>query len=263
LPASVGGYGPDGHRWDAVTDLLEQEHHGNSVDITVALGVQERLPCRLVAVQVPQEVVDQRRRRLRAQARAKGKTVSARRRALWAWTIFLTNVPAEQLSLQEMLAIGRARRQIELLFKLWKSHGKIDESRSAKPDRVLCDVYAKLPAMVVQHWLCLVALWAYPDSESGEGGQDRATKRPGTGQRVRRSGALAGGGGADWDMPGGLSHQQAAALPEHVPTAVGCHTAGHWDTGGSLSLMRMGCQCSNPCRIRPILCYSAGPNGDP
>lgn len=50
-----------------------------------------------------------------------------------------------------------------MLIKLWKSHGKIDESRSQKPYRVLCDVYAKLLAMVVQHWLFLVDLWAYPD----------------------------------------------------------------------------------------------------
>ncbi len=52
---------------------------------------------------------------------------------------------------------------MELLFKLWKSHGHIDESRSAKPWRVLCDVLAKLLAMVVQHWLLLTGCWVYPD----------------------------------------------------------------------------------------------------
>jgi len=44
-----------------------------------------------------------------------------------------------------------------------KSHGHIDESRSGKPWRVLCEVYAKLLAMVVQHWLLLTGCWAYPD----------------------------------------------------------------------------------------------------
>ncbi len=52
---------------------------------------------------------------------------------------------------------------MELLFKLWKSHGRIDESRSAKPWRMLCEVYAKLLAMVVQHWLLVAGCWAYPD----------------------------------------------------------------------------------------------------
>jgi len=67
------------------------------------------------------------------------------------------------LTLCEALVLARARWQIELLFKLWKSHGHIDESRSGKPWRVLCEVFAKLLAMVVQHWLLLTGCWAYPD----------------------------------------------------------------------------------------------------
>jgi hypothetical protein len=117
----------------------------------------------LVAVRAPQEVVDQRRRQLRKHARDKGKTVGKRRLAWCAWTVFITNVPADRLSVAEVLTLARARWQIELLFKLWKSHGTIDVSRSQKPYRVLCDVYAKLLAMVVQHWLFLVNLWNYPD----------------------------------------------------------------------------------------------------
>src|SRR4029434_5465069 len=50
-----------------------------------------------------------------------------------------------------------------LLFKLWKSQGHVDESRSTKPWRILCEVYAKLLAMLVQHWVFLVSFWTYPD----------------------------------------------------------------------------------------------------
>jgi hypothetical protein len=156
-------YGPDGQRWDEVTDLLERAADGNVVDMPVEIGARERLPGRLVAVRAPQEVVDQRRRRLRKLERDKGKTVGKHRLAACAWTVFITNVPADRLSIEEVLTLARARWQIELLIKLWKSHGTIDESRSQKPYRVLCDVYAKLLAMVVQHWLFLVNLWAYPD----------------------------------------------------------------------------------------------------
>jgi len=156
-------YDSDGQRWDEVTDLLERSADGNVVDIPVEIGARERLPGRLVAVRAPQEVVDQRRRRLRKQARQKGKTVGKQRLAWCAWTVFITNVPADRLTVAEVLTLARARWQIELLIKLWKSHGTIDESRSQKPYRVLCDVYAKLLAMVVQHWLFLVNLWAYPD----------------------------------------------------------------------------------------------------
>ena len=163
LKASVSVYDTDGQRFDDVTDLLERSANENVVDISVEIGAKERLPGRLVAVRAPQEVVDQRRQRLRKQECKKGKTVGKRRLALCAWTIFMTNVPSEQLSVEEVLTLARARWQIELLFKLWKSHGGIDVSRSKMPYRVLCDVYAKLLAMVVQHWLFLVNLWAHPD----------------------------------------------------------------------------------------------------
>lgn len=100
---------------------------------------------------------------LRRDARDKGQTVTQRTLALAAWTLILTNVPATMLTLAEALVLLRVRWQIELLFKLWKSHGRIDESRSAKPWRVLCEVYAKLLAMVIQHWVLLTRCWQYPD----------------------------------------------------------------------------------------------------
>ena len=131
--------------------------------LAVALGERQRLAARLLAVRVPQDVAETRRRRLRAAARDKGRQVSATRLALAAGTLFVTNVPAERLTWREALVLGRMRWQIELLFKLWKSHGRVDESRSTKPWRILCEVYDKLLAMLIQHWVFLVSFWAYPD----------------------------------------------------------------------------------------------------
>jgi hypothetical protein len=154
-------YDLQGQRWDLV-ELL-QTMACPVLDMRVTLGVQHRLPARLVAVHLPQEVAEKRRRNLHEEARSKGQTVSKKRLALVDWNIFVTNVPVEMLTWQEILVLARTRWQIELLFKLWKSHGYVDEWRSRKPWRILCEVYAKLIAMVVQHWILLTSCWHYPD----------------------------------------------------------------------------------------------------
>ena len=136
---------------------------GINVDIPVLVGAAHRLPARLIAIRVPQQVADERRRKLRETARRKGKTVSQLSLALASWTVFLTNIPPDLLTVDEILVIARARWQIELLFKLWKSVGHIDESRSCKPYRILCELYAKLIGQVLQHALMLYTCWSYPD----------------------------------------------------------------------------------------------------
>jgi len=150
----------DGVRWD-LPDLLAAQD-AEVVDLHVRLGQRGHLRCRLLAVRAPQEVVDQRRRHLYAAARKHGGAPSANSLALAEWTILITNVGASKLSVREALILARARWQIELLFKLWKGHGRIDESRSEKPWRVMCEVFAKLLAMLIQHWILVVSCWAYP-----------------------------------------------------------------------------------------------------
>jgi hypothetical protein len=130
---------------------------GGPVDVAVAVGSRQRLACRLLALRVPEAVAQKRRQRLREKASKKGRTPHPEQLALCAWTIWITNVPAEQLTVTEAWVLSRCRWQIELLFKLWKSHGEIDQSRSRKPYRVLCEVYAKLLALVVQHWVLLAS----------------------------------------------------------------------------------------------------------
>lgn len=129
----------------------------------VQVGRTQRLPARLLVHRVPQEVADQRRRQIRKAARAKGRTPSALALALADWTLLITNVPPDILTLEEALVLMRVRWQIELIFKLWKNDGLIDEWRSAKPMRILCELYAKLLAMLLQQWALVVGCWRYPD----------------------------------------------------------------------------------------------------
>jgi hypothetical protein len=56
------------------------------------------------------------------------------------WTILLTDVPSKRLRFEEALVLLRERWQMELLSKLWKSDGCIDEWRTSTPWRILCEV---------------------------------------------------------------------------------------------------------------------------
>jgi hypothetical protein len=152
----------DDGRWWSLVDLLTATTTA-SLDLPVRLGKQAQLPARLLAQRVPQEVADQRRRRLRATARDKGTTVSASVLALAEWTVFVTNVPPQGLSLDEALVLGRMRWQIELVFKRWKSHGEVDVVRNVSYWRQLSELYAKLLARLVEHWVLVMSCWQNVD----------------------------------------------------------------------------------------------------
>lgn len=163
IPAGLVVYDADGKRWNDVTDLLEHVWNGEIIDIAVQLGSEDRLDARLLAIRATEEVVAQRRRRLRAVAQKHGRTPSKRQLAMCAWTILATNLPRPMASGDDVVVLARARWQIELVFKLWKSEGRLDKTRSAKPYRILTELYAKLVALLIQHWICLIELWQSPN----------------------------------------------------------------------------------------------------
>jgi hypothetical protein len=160
LKALCKGYTLDGKRWD-LPNLLET-YCPDKMDMQILLGIKERVPCRILAVKLPDDVANERRRKMKEIAKDKGTTVSERVLKLAGWTFICTNIPSELLTLEEGFVLMRTRWQIELIFKLWKSEGKIDEWRSEKPYRILCELYAKLVVMIIQHWILLTS-WQYPD----------------------------------------------------------------------------------------------------
>ena len=134
-----------------------------SWDANVIIGGHTTIHARLVVRRVPKDVADQRRRRVHAEAKADGRPAAKAALALADWTVAITNVPRRMLSLAEALVLMRLRWQIELLFKLWKSHGRVDAWRTTNPARILCEVYAKLIGLVMQQWILAASSWADPE----------------------------------------------------------------------------------------------------
>jgi hypothetical protein len=138
--------------------FLPKQENG-LVDIAVLLGEKERLPCRLIAVRVPEEVASRRRQKIREKARDHGREPSQEYLELQGWTIFVTNCE-ELLTWKEVVVVYCARWQIELLFKPWKSHNHVAELElGVSPQRQMAVLYAKLIGVVVQHWILLSVAW--------------------------------------------------------------------------------------------------------
>jgi hypothetical protein len=113
-------------------------------------------------VKVPKEVVDERHERIHRSARKHGRIPSEEVLALAHWTIVVTNIARKRADYCQILVLLRLRWQIERLFRLWKEDGKIDEWRTKKPYRILCEFYAKLCAMVIQQSFIQEGCWFDP-----------------------------------------------------------------------------------------------------
>lgn len=154
-------YTQTGEKWQ-IGDFLAQQQ-GDCLELEGFLGQTHRLPCRLVAIRIPTQQADQQRRKKRRAARRKGYTLSRATAQLAGWRLYVTSIPTPLASFAELFTLARLRWQIELLFKLWKFHGLLDSSRSRHPWRILCEVFAKLLALLFQHWLAVTALWHFPN----------------------------------------------------------------------------------------------------
>lgn len=140
-------------------ELLPTYAGHTSYECTIQVSATTRLPARLIAYPVPEEVVIKRQTRHIHKAHKHSREPSKKIIDLCGWTLIITNIPAEELNHQEALVLLRARWQIELLFKLWKQYAQTDISRSKKPWHLLCDFYAKLIGIIIVHWMMIVGCW--------------------------------------------------------------------------------------------------------
>lgn len=109
-------------------------------DQTVYIGAKEKKEVRLLAWLLKE---DAQKNRLARKRGKKGKINN--NDILWSkLNVFVTNVPAKELTIQEAYELYKIRWQIELMFKIWKSVLRLDAVRKMKPDRLKCYLYSKL-----------------------------------------------------------------------------------------------------------------------
>lgn len=146
---------PDGQPLEVLA-YVQQRAGDGPIDEPILLGATQRLPCRLIVLRVPPEVANRRRQKVRQKAQKHGRTPSVEQLAWCDWTILLTNCPATLLSWKEVVVLYRSRWQIELMFRLWKSHNHVAAYRpNWTTTERMAVFWAKLIGVVLQHWLLL------------------------------------------------------------------------------------------------------------
>ena len=92
----------------ALLQYLRQQTGSGPIDVSVLLGVSHRLPCRLIALRVPQEVADRRRQKAYVKAQKHGRVPSREYLEWQDWTIFVTNCEPELLTWEAVVVLYRA-----------------------------------------------------------------------------------------------------------------------------------------------------------
>lgn len=127
---------------------------GTTIEKQVLLGAHDLLPSRLIAVRMPEAIVNKRRRIAKKNAKKKGYTASTEHLQLLAWNLFITNVPGMIWKAETVVRAYPIRWQIELIFKSWKSSCHLAAINTKKVDTTLCYLYGRMLLILINYALC-------------------------------------------------------------------------------------------------------------
>jgi len=120
----------------------------------IFIGEKAQIASRLIAVRMPEAVVNTRRRIARKNAKKKGYTPSQAHLSLLAWNLFITNVSATIWPVDMVPKVYPIRWQIELIFKSWKSYLHLATLTTTKEDSTLCYLYGRMLRILLNYALC-------------------------------------------------------------------------------------------------------------
>ena len=148
LPTSINVYldKNEGHipiDWSSLDDEFKNKKL-RQMEFNVILSKKYKLKSRMVMMPVPDEVYQKRIRNATKHAKSKGCQLTNAYKIKARYNIFITNVPHDRMSAQDIIQVYRLRWQIELVFKAWKSGLSVDKTKKVKKERFECQMIAKI-----------------------------------------------------------------------------------------------------------------------
>jgi len=90
-------------------------------------------------------------------AKKSKRKVSKAQKIACQWQIYITSISDDLCTQEEVITLYSVRWQIELIFKLWKSGLKFDESNGKTTERVLCEKLLKMIYLLIYHSIAVLA----------------------------------------------------------------------------------------------------------
>lgn len=138
-----------------------RKSHKQFIEKEVFIGNRKYLPCRVVFFLVPEDKVQERKRKQQRKSQQRCANKTDKSVLDYAdLNIFITNANTEALPSQQILKVYKLRWQIELMFKCWKQIAKINKLKDAKPERIETMIYAKLLWIII-NWSIINLLSSY------------------------------------------------------------------------------------------------------
>lgn len=129
---------------ETVIDLAKMLKKRGNLDIEIFVGEKEKLPVRLIALPVEEEVANKRRRKAKTN-RDKRCNPNKEHLYLLGWELFITNVDKDILDPIDIAQLYFIRWRIEIIFKSWKSYFRItDIPKDANKIRTESYIYCML-----------------------------------------------------------------------------------------------------------------------
>lgn len=133
------------------------------IDTHVLIGKEKQLKVRLIAVPLSRQHASERIRKARAD-RDKRNNHSEEYYQLLGYNIFITNIPMETCTGEQIATLYKLRWQIETIFKCWKSCFSLEKMvnrQSNNVSRINCTILL----MLLYIFLFQVVWWSYCEKQ--------------------------------------------------------------------------------------------------
>jgi Transposase DDE domain len=127
-------------------DLLKKLRTHGLFDQEILLGAEQKVQLRLVALPVPEQIANERRRRAKTH-RDRRRNPSKEDLELLGWNIFVTSIESSIWCPEIVQKVYGVRWRIEIIFKSWKSHFNLTITATGSADQVEALIWAKLFAI--------------------------------------------------------------------------------------------------------------------